>query len=61
MTRTFAETGAERRGLIPYEILFGERPPFVVDFRGDAVTHVVSRRVQLRVVRVTGAEFVVKV
>jgi hypothetical protein len=57
----FAEIGAAVAGYLSPEILFGERPPFLVDFLDDSVTAIANRVAQRRVVRVAAAEFMVEI
>ena len=59
-TADFAETGATRAGLIPYEILYGSRPPLVSDFLDDQVAKGVRRAAELNLIRVTAAEFLIE-
>jgi len=58
--RDLAETGAAETGSIPYDILFGDRPPYVSDFLDDSVSQAVTRVAQTKMVRVTAAEFAVE-
>jgi len=57
----FAEIGAAVAGYLSSEILFGDRPPFLVDFLDDSVTAIANRVAQQRVVRVAAAEFMVEI
>jgi hypothetical protein len=59
--RDLAETGAARPAFVPGEMLYGDRPPFVVDFLDDSVTVTVNRKANLRLARVEAAEFAVEV
>lgn len=59
-TADFYETGATRPGLIPYETLFGDRPPMVSDFLDESVAKGVTRAAELNLIRVTASEFVVQ-
>jgi hypothetical protein len=59
-TSDFSETGGARPGLIPYETLFGDRPPMVSDFLDETVAKEVTRAAELNVVRVTATELVVQ-
>lgn len=45
---------------LPYEVLFGDRPPRLTDFWDDGVAHTILRPVVRKVVRVRGDEFVVQ-
>jgi hypothetical protein len=58
--RDFAETGAAAPGFFSHEILFGDRPPFVVDFLDDSVARTTHRLAQQKVIRVAASEFVVE-
>jgi len=57
--RDFTETGAAAPGFFSQEILFGDRPPFVVDFLDDSVARTTNRLAQQKVIRVAASEFVV--
>lgn len=46
-------------GAFSYEVLFGDRPPFLADFWNDTVSAEVSQPAVRKVVRVRGEEFVV--
>jgi hypothetical protein len=59
--RTFQELGAAAPGFLPYEILFGERPPMLTDFLDDAVCVSANQKATRKVIRVTAEEFVVEV
>jgi hypothetical protein len=59
-TADFSETGGTRPGLIPYETLFGDRPPMVSDFLDESVAKEVTRTAELNLIRVTAAEFIVQ-
>jgi len=56
----FAEIGTAETGSIPYDILFGDRPPLISDFLADSVSRTVVRTSQTKLVRVAAAEFVVE-
>ena len=47
------------QAFLPYEVLFGDRPPRLTDFWDDDVSHTVLRPAIRKVVRVRGDEFVV--
>jgi len=59
--RDFAETGAAAPGFFPYEILFGDRPPFLTDFLDDSVSETTKRAAQQKVVRIAASEFAVEI
>jgi hypothetical protein len=59
--RSFAELGAANPGFFPYEILFGERPPFLRDFLDDAVSATTRQVAQRKVVRIRAEDFTVAV
>lgn len=59
--RNFQELGAQAPGFFSYELLFGERPPFLVDLLDDSVSAFAQQRATRKVVRVTAEEFVVEV
>lgn len=59
--RNFQELGAAAAGFLPYEILFGERPPLLTDFLDDAVSVSTNQKATRKVVRITAEEFVVEV
>jgi hypothetical protein len=59
-TADFSETGGARPGLIPYETLFGDRPPMVSDFLDESIAKAVTREAELNFIRVTAAQFVVQ-
>jgi len=48
------------QAFLPYEILFGERPPRLADFWDDDVAHTILRPAVRKIVRVRGDEFVVQ-
>lgn len=48
------------QAFLPYEILFGERPPRLADFWDDDVAHTIFRPAVRKIVRVRGDEFVVQ-
>jgi len=48
-------------GFLPYEILFGERPPMLTDFLDDAVSVSTNQKATRKVVRITAEEFLVEV
>jgi hypothetical protein len=55
------ETGAARSSFVDQETLYGDRPPFLADFLDDSVSVTVKRKANLKLVRVTAAEFGVEV
>ena len=55
------ELGAQAPGFFNYEVLFGDRPPFLTDFLDDSVSVFARQRATRKVVRVTAEEFVVEV
>jgi hypothetical protein len=57
----FAEIGAVAPGSFPYEILFGDRPPFLMDFLDDSVAKTARRPAQQRIVRIAASEFAVEI
>jgi hypothetical protein len=59
--RTFEELGAAQPGFFPYEVLFGDRPPFVKDFMDDSVSATTRQLAHRKVVRIRGEEFIVAV
>jgi len=59
--RSFQELGAATPGFLPYETLFGERPPLLIDFLDDAVSASTNQKAIRKVVRITAEEFVVEV
>jgi hypothetical protein len=59
--RSFAELGAASPAFFPYEVLFGDRPPFLRDFLDDAVSVTTRQIAQRKVVRVRAEEFTVAV
>jgi hypothetical protein len=58
--RDLGETGAARPAFVPQETLYGDRPPLVADFLEDSVSVTVSRKANLKLARVTAAEFLVE-
>jgi hypothetical protein len=58
--KNFAETGAEQPGFFSYQILFGERPPFLTDFLNDEVSATVKQPAVRKVLRINAEEFVVE-
>jgi hypothetical protein len=48
-------------GFYPYQVLFGDRPPFGTDFLDDKVSAFVCQRAMRKVVRISAEEFVVEV
>ncbi len=59
--RNFEETGAASAGFFPYEVLFGQRPPFLTDFLDDSLARTASRLAQRKVLRLSAEEFVVQI
>jgi len=59
--RSFAELGAAAPTFFPYEVLFGNRPPFLRDFLDDSVAVTARQAAQRKVVRVSAEEFIVAV
>ena len=57
----FAEIGAVAPGSFPYEILFGDRPPFLIDLLDDSVAKTATRPAQQRIVRIAASEFAVEI
>jgi hypothetical protein len=57
----FAEIGTVAPGSFPYEILFGDRPPFLVDFLDDSVAKTARRPAQQRIVHIAASEFAVEI
>jgi hypothetical protein len=57
----FAEIGTVAPGSFPYEILFGDRPPFLMDFLDDTVAKTAKRPAQQRIVRIAASEFAVEI
>jgi hypothetical protein len=55
---SFEQVGA-LAGAFTFEVLYGDRPPLVMDFWNEAVTREVSQLAVRKVVRVRGEEFVV--
>jgi hypothetical protein len=58
--QNFDQVGANLQQFIPYEVLFGERPPRLVDFWDEDVSRTVQRTAVRKVVRVRADEFVVQ-
>ena len=58
--RTFQELGAAAPGFLPYEILFGERPPLLTDFLDDSVSVSTNQKAMRKVVRIAAEEFMVE-
>jgi hypothetical protein len=56
--RSFDEVG-DVRGAFSYEVLYGDRPPGLVDFWDDAVSRAIEQPAVRKVIRVRGEEFVV--
>lgn len=52
--------GGQPQLFLPYEVLFGERPPRLADFWDDTVACTVSRLATRKVIRIRGDEFVVQ-
>jgi hypothetical protein len=59
--RSFAELGAANPAFFPYEVLFGERPPFLRDFLDDTVSVTTRQVAQRKVIRIRAEEFMVVV
>jgi hypothetical protein len=59
--RSFQELGAQAPGFLSYELLFGDRPPFLIDFLDDAVSVFAQQRATRKVIRITAQEFVVEI
>lgn len=59
--RTFQELGAANASFFSYEVLFGERPPFLRDFLDDTVAVSTNQRAHRKVVRISAEEFLVDV
>jgi hypothetical protein len=59
--RSFAELGAAAPGFFSYEVLFGDRPPFLTDFLDDAVSTSANQKAHRKVVRISAEEFQVEV
>lgn len=59
--RSFAELGAAAPAFFPYDVLFGERPPFIRDFLDDSVSVGARQAAQRKVVRIRAEEFIVTV
>jgi hypothetical protein len=59
--RSLQELGAAQPGFFPYQVLFGERPPFLTDFLDDTTSVSVTQRATRKVVRISAEEFVVEV
>jgi hypothetical protein len=56
--RSFEEVGVNP-GAFSYELLYGDRPPRIVDFWDDSVSRGIEQPAVRKVVRVRGEEFVV--
>ncbi len=59
--RSFPELGAAAPSFFPYEVLFGERPPFLRDFLDDSVAVTARQAAQRKVVRIRAEEFIVAI
>lgn len=59
--RTFEELGAAAPGFFSYELLFGDRPPFLTDFLDDSVATSANQKAHRKVVRISAEEFLVEV
>ena len=59
--QNFQQLGAQAPGFLSYELLFGERPPFLADFLDDTVSILGQQQATRKVIRVTAEEFVVEV
>jgi hypothetical protein len=59
--RSFAELGAAAPGFFPYEVLFGDRPPYLRDFLDDSVAVTAKQTAQRRAIRIRAEEFIVAV
>lgn len=57
----FAEIGTVAPGSFPYEILFGDRPPFLTDFLDNSVAKTARRPAQQRIVHIAASEFAVEI
>ncbi len=53
------EEVAAMRGAFSYEVLYGDRPPGLVDFWNDTVSRAIEQPAVRKVIRVRGEEFVV--
>lgn len=59
--RSFEELGAAAPGFFSYEVLFGDRPPFLRDFLDDSVSISTNQKAHRKVVRISAEEFQVEV
>lgn len=59
--RSFQELGPTAPGFFSYEVLFGDRPPFLKDFLDDSVSASVVQQARRKVVRISAEEFDVEV
>jgi len=51
---------SQPQAFLPYEVLYGERPPRLVDFWDDEVSQTVQRPAARKVIRIRADEFVVQ-
>jgi hypothetical protein len=56
----FAEIGSIVPGSFPFEILFGDRPPFLTDFLDDSVAKITRRPAQQRILHIAASQFAVE-
>jgi hypothetical protein len=56
----FAEISTVVPASFSYDILFGDRPPFLKDFLDDSVTGIAERPAQQRIVHIAASEFAVE-
>jgi len=59
--KNYQELGAAAPGFFPYEVLFSDRPPFIMDFLDDQLSTSVNQKAMRKVVRISAEEFVVEV
>ncbi len=59
--RSFEELGAAAPGFFSYEVLFGDRPPFLRDFLDDSLAISTNQKAHRKVVRISAEEFLVEV
>jgi hypothetical protein len=56
----FAEIGSIAPGSFPFEILFGDRPPFLTDFLDDSLAKTARRATQQRILHIAASQFAVE-